>query len=148
MQPFPQELRFSIRRLRRSPGFSLTAILTLALGIGAVTSVFSVVNSVLLKPFAFRDPSRLVVLRETVQEMAKSCSDPPDNPKHYMNLKAQSKTLEDAAIFQTQSFTVGTENDHPRIANGSCSPNFFSVLGVQPMLGRSFMPQEATEGAR
>ena len=60
MPLFPPELRFSIRRLRRSPGFSLTAILTLALGIGAVASVFSVVNSVLLKPFAFRDPSRLL----------------------------------------------------------------------------------------
>jgi putative ABC transport system permease protein len=147
MQAFSQELRFSIRRLRRSPGFSLTAILTLALGIGAVTSVFSVVNSVLLKPFAFRDPSRLVVLRETVEEMAKFAPTLPDNPKHYMNLKAQSRTLQDAAIFQTQSFTVGTENDHPRITNGLVvSPNFFSVLGVQPMLGRAFTPQEATQG--
>src|ERR1700744_5770893 len=64
-----QNVPYSIRQLRKSPGFALTAILTLALGIGAVTSVFSVVNTVLLKPFAFRDPGRLVVMREVVEEM-------------------------------------------------------------------------------
>jgi predicted permease len=147
MHCFPQDLRLSIRQLRRSPGFSLTAILTLALGIGAVTSVFSVVNSVLLKPFAFRDPGKLVVLRETVQEMANIAPTLPDNPKHYLNWKAQSKTLQDAAIFQAKSFSVGAENDHPRIANGLViSSNFFSVLEVQPMLGRAFTPEEATAG--
>src|SRR5450631_4352929 len=100
LEHLTRDLRFSIRQLRRSPGFSLTAILTLALGIGAVTSVFSVVNSVLLKPFAFPDPGQLVVLRETVQEMAKVAPTLPDNPRHYVNLKTQSKTLQDAAIFQ------------------------------------------------
>jgi len=147
MQTFAQDLRFSIRQLRSSPGFSLTAILTLALGIGAVTSVFSVVNSVLLKPFAFPDPGKLVVLRETVQEMAKASPTLPDNPKHYLNLKTQSKTLQDAAIFQPHSFSVGAENDHPQIINGLViSPNFFSVLGVQPVLGRAFTPEEALNG--
>src|ERR1700744_4687317 len=64
MPTFLQDLRFSVRTLRKSPGFALTAILTLALGIGAVTSIFSVVESVLLRPFSFPDPGRLVMLRE------------------------------------------------------------------------------------
>ena len=94
------DILFSIRQLRKSPGFALTAILTLALGIGAVTSVFSVVNAVLLKPFAFREPGRLVVLREVVEEMRAQYPAVPFNYRHYLRLKKNSKSLQDAAIFQ------------------------------------------------
>ena len=135
MQTLLQDLRFSIRTLRRSPGFALTAILTLALGIGSVTSVFSVVNSVLLKPFAFPEPNRLVVLRETTREM--NYAPIPDNYKHYLNWKANSKTLADAAIFRNNTFSVSSGTDHPEITGGlDISPEFFSVLGVRPALGR------------
>lgn len=142
-----QDVRFALRQLRKSPGFALTAILTLALGIGANTAIFSVVDSVLLRPFGFHDPGRLVILRETVEEMAKIAPTLPDNPKHYLNLKAQSKTLENAAIYQPQGFSVAVGSDHPQIVNGlEVAPGFFSVLGVQPMLGRAFRPEEATSG--
>jgi predicted permease len=125
----------------------LTAIFTLAFGIGANTAIFSVVNSVLLKPFAFKDPSRLVVLRETVAEMAKLAPILPDNSRHYMNLRAQSRTLEDAAIFQPRGFSVVVGNDHPQIVNGlQVAPSFFTVLGLQPAIGRGFLPEEATAG--
>jgi predicted permease len=145
MQTLLQDLRFSIRTLRKSPGFSLTAILTLGLGIGAVTAVFSVVNSVLLKPFSFPEADRLVVLRETAREMNDAPF--PDNYKHYRNWKANSKTLADAAIFRNSTFSVSAGTDHPDIAGGlQISPNFFSVLGVPPLLGRSFLPAEATKG--
>ncbi len=141
------DVRFSIRQLRKSPGFALTAILTLALGIGAVTSVFSVVNAVLLKPFAFRDPGQLVVLREVVEEMRAQYPAVPFNYMHYLRLKKDSKTLQDAAIFKNHGVSVSTGSDHPRIIGAMLvSPNFFSVLGVQPVIGRGFSPEEATEG--
>jgi predicted permease len=141
------DIRFSIRQLRKSPGFALTAILTLALGIGAVASVFSVVNAVLLKPFAYREPGRLVVMREVVEEMRDQYPAVPCNYLHYLRLKKDSKTLQDATVFENRGVSVSTNGDHPHIIGAvSVSPNFFQVLGVQPILGRDFTPEEATKG--
>jgi predicted permease len=141
------DVRFAARQLRKSPGFAFTTILTLALGIGANAAIFSVVNGVLLKPFAFDDPGRLVILRETVRELAAQAPTLPDNAKHYLNLKAQSKTLENAAIFQLRGFSVAVGDDHPQIVNGlEVAPSFFSVLHSRPVLGRAFLPEEATNG--
>jgi predicted permease len=145
MQNVLQDLRFGIRLLRKSPGFAFFAILTLGLGIGSVTSVFSVVNSVLLKPFAFHDPERLVVMREAARER----NDPPgpDNYQHYLNWQANTKALTDVAIFGNRGYSVSTDTDHPNIVQGlEISPNLFSVLGVQPVLGRTFLPAETLEG--
>jgi predicted permease len=140
-------LRFSIRQLRKSPGFALTAILTLALGIGAAVSVFSVVNAVLLKPFAFRDPGRLVVMREVVEEMRSQYPAVPFNYRHYLRLKKDSRTLQDAAVFQEHGVSVSPGGDHPHIVGAvAVSQNFFPVLGVQPAMGRNFLPEELTEG--
>lgn len=144
MIPLLQSLRFSIRQLRKSPGFALTAILTLALGIGAATSIFSVVNTVLLKPFAFRNPGQLVVMRETVQGEGVL----PDNYLHFLRLKKTSKTLEDAAIFWNHAASVSQNGNHPHVVGEiAASTNFFQVLGVQPMLGRGFMAADAQKGA-
>jgi predicted permease len=145
MQTLFQDLLFSLRTLRKSPGFALTATLTLALGIASVTSVFSVVNSVLLKPFDFPEPGRLVVLRETTSEMNNVPL--PDNYRHYLSWKANARTLADAAIFSNHTFSIASGTDHPRIVDGlEVSPNFLSVLGVAPALGRSFLPEEAVKG--
>ena len=134
--------------MRKSPGFALTAILTLALGIGAVTSVFSVVNAVLLKPFAFRDPDRLVVMRETENEASNERTAIPDNYRHFLRLKKSATTIEDAAIFAQRGASVSPNGDHPRITGSVvASPNLFHVLGVQPMLGRGFVDSDAQKGA-
>jgi predicted permease len=145
MQTLFQDLSFSIRSLRKSPGFVLTALLTLGVGIGSVTSLYSVVNSILLEPFGFYDSERLVVLRETAREQNESPA--PDNYKHYLYWKANSKALVDAAIFRNESYSVSTDADHPHIVDGlGISSNFLSVLGVSPVLGRNFLPAEALEG--
>jgi putative ABC transport system permease protein len=147
MQALLLNLRMSIRSLRKSPGFTLTALLTIALGIGAITSVFSVVNTVLLKPFAFHDPGQLAVLREVVG-IRGDASIAPDNYRHYLRLKNDAKTIEDAAIFHQRGISVSPSGDQPRIVGAvTASPNLLRVLGVQPMLGRDFVAQDAEKGA-
>ncbi|WP_158748857.1 ABC transporter permease [Acidobacterium sp. S8] len=146
-RPFLQDLRHAIRNLRKSPGFALTAIVTLALGVGAVTAVFSVVRAVLLNPFAFHNPGQLIVVRETLQEMQNQYPALPVNYLHYTRLKADSRTLEDAAIFQDHNESLSTDGGHPQIVTGlSVSSSFLSVLGVQPVFGRNFTSDETAPG--
>jgi len=142
-----RDIRYAIRQLRKSPGFALIAILTLALGIGAATSVFSVVNAVLLKPFAFRDSDRLVVMREAVEDEARSeRSSSPVNYRHFLRLKRSAATLVDAAIFGQTGVSVSPSGDHPRIVGAViASPNLFRLLGVQPILGRDFVEDDARQ---
>jgi len=148
LQQMTRNVRFAFRQLRKSPGFTITSVLTLALGIGAVTSVFSVVNAVLLKPLAFRDSDRLVVMREAMEEPGSERSVEPDNYLHYLRLKKETGTLADAAIFMQRGMSVSTPGDHPRIVGSVVtSPNIFRVLGVQPMLGRDFVDADAAKGA-
>ena len=105
----------------------------LALGVGSVTAVFSVVNAVLLNPYAFRDPGQIVVWRESIRELEHVAPLLPDNYRHYLNLKTHANTVEDAAIVQNPVFSVSTGVSHPQMTEGlAISPNFFSVLGVTP----------------
>ena len=143
-----QNIRFSVRQLRKSPGFTIVAVATLALGIGAVTSVFSVVNGVLLKPFAFRDPGRLVVVREVEDETRGQFSAIPDNYRHFLRLKQSATTLEDAAIYQQAADSVSSTGDHPHmVGTVESTPNLFRVLGIRPILGRDFADSDAVKGS-
>jgi predicted permease len=147
MKSWINDLRYALRQLRKSKGFALTALLTIALGVGAVTAVFSVVNTVLLRPYPFRDPGQIVVWRETIQEIQPVEPLLPDNYRHYLNLKSRATSIQDAAIVQTAGFSVSAGVDHPQMTEGlAVSPNFFSVLGVTPLIGRVFMPEEAQSG--
>ena len=141
-------VRYAIRQLRKSPGFAMTAILTLALGIGAATSVFSVVDAVILKPLALRDPDKLVVMREVVGEHGNDRSADPVSYRHYARLRHDSNTLEDAAIFMQRGLSVSETGDHPAIVGSVvASPNLLRVLGVQPMLGRDLVDSDGAKGA-
>ncbi len=145
---FLRDVRYALRQLRRSPGFTFTAILILAIGIGAVTSVFSVIDGVLLKPFAFRQPDRLVVMREAVYEERNERTAVPDNYRHFLRLKNTATTLEDAAIFAQRGLSVSPNGDHPRIVGAVlASPNLLQMLGVKSMLGRNFTDADAQKGA-
>ena len=143
-----QNVRYAMRQLRKSPGFTAVAVGTLALGIGGVTSVFSVVNGVLLKPFAFPEPERLVVIRETAHVPGLQGRMLPDNYRHFLRLKQTTKTLEDMALFDQRGVSVALGSGHPQIVGGvQSSPNLFRVLGVRPLLGRDFVDADAQKGA-
>jgi predicted permease len=138
------DCNYAVRALRKSPGFTLAALGTLTVGIGAVTAVFSVVNTVLLKPFAFPDPGRLVVVRETEPRVFGPGAQEPVSYRHYLRLKTESKTLEDAAIFQDSAVSVSPNGNRPEIVGGvTSSPNLLRVLGVQPFMGRDFTESDA-----
>ena len=147
MQSLLQDLRYAFRQLSKSKGFALTALFTIALGVGAVTAIFSVVDTVLLKPYPFRDPRQIVVWRESIREIQNVAPVLPDNYRHYQNLRTHANSIQDAAIVQTSGFSVSTGTDHPQMTEGlAVSPNFFSVLGVLPLMGRGFTEDEAQGG--
>jgi predicted permease len=137
------DLRFALRSLRKSPAFVLITVLTLALGIGANTAVFSVVNSVLLRPLPYPQPDRLVLLWEA-KDVARQGTNVV-NPGNYLEWKDRARSFTDLAAF-TWAGIIFT-GDAPEMVEGrAVTPNFFSVLGVAPTRGRTFTPDEARPG--
>ncbi len=138
-----QDIRYGARMLRKSPGFTVLAMLTLALGIGANTAIFSVVDAVLLRPLPFHDPDRLVQLWETE-------SSPGSFPlagQDFLDWRAQNTTFEGLAAFSYQeNFNASGGGEAERAAVVETEANFFSLLGVQPILGRSFAQGEDQAG--
>ncbi|HEY6803031.1 MAG TPA: ABC transporter permease [Pyrinomonadaceae bacterium] len=140
-----KDIRYAIRGLRKRPGFTVIAIMTLALGIGANTAIFSVVNAVLLKPLAFKDADRLVIVWEDAAFAGFPRNTPA--PANYIDWKNQNRSFEDMAAAADTSFNLTGDGDPERIAADSVNFNFFPLLGVQPILGRTFSPDEDKPGA-
>ncbi|HWF48901.1 MAG TPA: ABC transporter permease [Bryobacteraceae bacterium] len=138
-----QDLRYAARTLRRSPGFAFTAMLALALGIGANTATFSAVNSVILRPLPFRDPGRLMMLDEKWLPRFPHFEATPGD---FLSWREQSRAFEGIAAFVGVAFNL-TGGDRPeRISGARVSANLPAVLGVKPVLGRSFTREEDTAG--
>ena len=137
-----QDVRFGLRTLLKRPGFTLVAVLTLALGVGANTAIFSVVNAVLLRPLPFKDADRLVSVYETTQ----------NNPRDYISVpnlddyRAQTRSFEAFTTFVPQSVNLTGAGEPDRVRGGFVTSSFFKVFGVQPRWGRAFLPQEDAEG--
>lgn len=134
--------------MRKSPAFAITAVLTLALGIGATTALFSIVDGVLLKPLAYRDSGRLVAIWERVRFLDKLFPYTGPNPRHADLWQKRAHSFSDLSILQANSIGVSRgEADHPTlIGRVIAQTNLLDVLGVQPFLGRNFLPEEATDG--
>ncbi len=145
METLLKDLRFALRMLRRSPGFTATAIVTLAIGIGACTVVFSTVYGLLYRPLPFDAPNRLVVVQGTYPGLV--WFDAHASYANYIDLKEQSSSLEDLAAYEVTSLNF-TAGDHPeRITALKTTSNIFSTLGIAPALGRAFDADEDRPGA-
>ena len=140
MQTFVQDLRYAARTLRNNPGFTAVAVLTLALGIGANSAIFSVVNAVLLKPLPYPEPGQLVQLR-TDQSGSPSTF---IGSTTFIEVKAQSQSLARIAAYSGGDMTLTGVGPAERIVAGAVTADFFPLLGVQPALGRNFTREEDT----
>ena len=141
------DFRYAVRMLRKNPGFTAVSILTLALGIGANTAIFSVINAVLLRTLPYRDPDRLAILWKTVPK--KNIQEDWTSYPAFREWRDQSQLFEDMAlVFRPEAAKVVlTGNDRPeRIQGAKVSANFFTIMGVSPSLGRSFSFDEGERG--
>ncbi len=142
-----QDIRYALRQLKKSPGFAAVAVVTLALGIGANTAIFSVVNGVLLRPLAFKDPARLVRVWHTPP--AKSFPGMTTfsvSAANYLDWRRENHVFDDMAIYTYHGFALTGSDKPEQVDAGAVSASFFPTLGVQPMLGRVFSEEEDQPG--
>jgi predicted permease len=146
MEQVAQDLRYALRTLRRSPAFTVAAACSLALGIGATTVIFTVVDHVVLRPLAFADVNRLVVIREKVTRVGDPFPTWPANAGHFMEWRRGCTTCEGLAAIKPASVTLTESGDPERLGAARVSANLFALLGVRPALGRFFTAEQDQPG--
>ncbi|MCM3905196.1 MAG: ABC transporter permease, partial [Pyrinomonadaceae bacterium] len=132
MESLVKDLRYGVRSLLKHPGFTCIAVLTLALGIGANTAIFSLVNAVLLRALPFREPDRLVMVWEDASFAGFPRNTPA--PANYADWKEQNHVFEDMATFDDRSFNMTGDGEPEKVQAFGVTANFFGLLGVKPVL--------------
>jgi predicted permease len=145
LEDFARDIRFGLRRPRRNPSFTAVAVLTLALGIGANTAIFSVVYDVLLKPLPYPDPGRLTWVARTQPPFPPNWSLPFSGP-NFLDLEHQNRGFAYLAAMIGHDFNWTGKGEPEVITSELATANFFKLLEIQPMLGRGFLPGEDQEG--
>jgi putative ABC transport system permease protein len=140
--PF-QDLRYAARTLARNPGFSAAAVLTLGLGIGATTAIFTVVSGVLMRPLPYPQPEQLVY----VQENLRSGLNPFAGEREFQAWRDRSRTLSRIAAYISFQANLSGDAGAERVNCGNATASFFQLLGARPLLGRTFLPAEGRKGA-
>ncbi len=143
MRTVLEDLRYSLRQLRRSPGFTIVAGLALALGIGANTAIFSVVNGVLLRPLPYSEPDRLMMVYESSHDWGHGSVAYPN----FLDWRRQNHSFTDIAAFRGDDFNFTGSGQPEHLSGEYVSASLLSVLGVNPFLGRNFLTQEDQQGA-
>jgi putative ABC transport system permease protein len=144
MESFWQDLRFGARMLRKQPAFSAVAVVALALGIGANTAIFSVINALLLRPLPFKHADRLVYVWETNPKIGldRGIVSPPD----FADWREQNGVFEHISAFRTWFYRLSGGGDPEQVWGVRTSASFFELLGVEPQTGRTFLPEEEQPG--
>jgi putative ABC transport system permease protein len=137
-----QDIRYAVRKLSRTPGFTAIAAFTLALAIGATTAIFSVIDGVLLKPLPFRDPERVVRVTN-IRDGNRQPSSVPD----FLDIRSQSKSFSSLAAIDAQAMNLTGGSEPERVQAARVGATFWNLLGVTPALGRGFAPNEDTQAA-
>src|SRR5262249_19453223 len=139
-----QDLRYGARMLLKHKGFNAVAVLSLALGIGANTAIFSIINAVLLRPLPFKDPAALVTVWERNPKLGFEQN--AVAPGAYIDWRAENPVFENLAVFEVRGHALTGEFEAERVNVGSVSANLFQTLGVTPVGGRDFVKEEETAG--
>jgi len=141
-----QDIRYALRQLRKSPGFTVTAVLMLAVGIGATTAIFSIVEGVLLRPLPFPDPDRLVVLGDVLEgSHCSSCAQSSVTPPDIRNYMRDTQSFGHLGGYRGRLFELSGTGDPVAVNGTRMSGEVFAALGVSPLLGRTFTQQEDNE---
>ena len=142
-----QDVRYALRQLAKNPGFTAVAIITLALGIGANTAIFSVVNGALLRPLAFKDSGRLVrVWHVPPPKSFPGMTEFSVSAANYLDWEKENRVFEKMAIYAYRGFTLTGTGKPERVDATAVSAGFFETLGVPPLLGRVLSPDEDQSG--
>src|ERR1700730_4439836 len=144
LQDFLQDLRFAARMLRRTPGFAAVVVLTLALGIGANSAIFSVIDGILLQPLPYGDPDRLVIVWEN--NLRRSNPHNVVSPPNFLDWQAQNHVFSGMSYISDLRVNLTGSGEPEQIVAEYVSANFFSVLGVSPILGSGFTPENGEGG--
>src|SRR2546421_3262653 len=138
------DLRYAFRMMRRTPGFTLVAILVMGLGIGASVAVFSLVETVFLKPLGFHEPDRLVMVWQDATRLGVPRAEATSSD--FLDWKEQSTAFEELAAYAGNAFNLTGVGEPERLDGIGATPNLFSLLGARPALGRWFEPREGFPG--
>lgn len=142
MESLFKDIRYGARSLWKRPGFTAVAVITLALGIGANTAIFSVVNATLLRPLPFKDADRVVMLWGFLPKMAQTTDKLPASAPNFLTLRDRNHSFENMSAFRSWAWQM-TGGGEPELLRGArVSSDFFQAVGANPILGRSFMPEE------
>jgi putative ABC transport system permease protein len=141
-----QDVRYGARMLFKNPGFTAIAVLALALGIGANTAIFSVVNTILLRPLPYKNPNQLVVIWENATHLGFPKNTP--SPANFLDWQKQNTVFEAMAAFAERSFNLTGVGEPERLDGRRVSANLFDLLGVKPIVGRNFVPDEDKPGTK